>query len=188
MKVGYARVSSYGQSLDIQLSKLTEYGCERIFSDKVSGTTQDRPQMLQCLDFVREGDQLVITKLDRLARSTFHLTKIAKELEARKVELIVLDQNIDTSTPTGRLLFNVLASIAEFENEIRQERQQEGLKRAKEKGIKLGAKPKLSAQQIETMLQRQADGETVKTICHCYSISQATFYRLRKEKQEKDKS
>lgn len=179
MKIGYARVSSHGQSLDIQMSKLEAFGCERIFSDKVSGTTQDRPEMSQCLDYIRDGDQLVITKLDRLARSTYHLTQIAKRLELKHVELIVLDQNIDTSTATGRLLFNVLASIAEFENEIRRERQQEGLKQAKERGVQLGAKKKLSDIQVELMLKQHTQGVPVRSICHSYNISPATFYRLR---------
>ena len=126
-KIGYARVSSTGQSLEIQLSKLTAYGCTepdgQIFQEKKSGTnTNNRPQLQECLRHVRKGDTLVITKLDRLARSTLDLTQIAEDLKTRGVELVVIDQNIDTSTPTGKLLFNMLASIAEFENDIRRER------------------------------------------------------------------
>ena len=105
-KVGYARVSTQGQSLDVQVAKLTEYGCNEIFKDKLSGTTADRPSLKECRTYVRRGDSLVITKLDRLARSTFHLTQIAEELKQKGVDLVVLDQNIDTSTPTGKLLFN----------------------------------------------------------------------------------
>ena len=133
--VGYARVSTVGQSLDVQLSKLSEYGCEKVFSDKHTGTTADRPYLKECRNYIREGDSLVITKLDRLARSTYHLTQIAEELKQKGADLVVLDQNIDTSTPTGKLLFNMLASIAEFETEIRKERPMEGIAKAKERGV-----------------------------------------------------
>ena len=142
--VGYARVSSIGQSLDVQLDKLKADGCDEIFKEKRSGVTADRPELKECRKYVRKGDLLVITKLDRLARSTFHLTQIAEELREKGAELIVLDQNIDTSTSVGKLLFNVLASIAEFETEIRKERQFDGIQKAKEKGVQFGRKPKLT--------------------------------------------
>ena len=134
--VGYARVSSTGQSLDVQQDKLNSAGCSKVYQEKHTGITADRTQLKAVMDYVRDGDSLVITKLDRLARSTFHLTEIAERLKGKGVELVVLDQNIDTNTPTGRLLFNLLASIAEFETEIRKERQLEGIQKAKEKGVK----------------------------------------------------
>ena len=161
-KVGYARVSSIGQSLDVQLAKLNEFGCKEIFKDKQTGTTADRPQLKECRRYLRKGDSLVITKLDRLARSTYHLTQIAEELKSNRVDLVVLDQNIDTSTSTGKLLFNMLASIAEFETEIRKERQMEGIAKAKEKGVQFGRKAKLSEQEINQMKRERDRGVKIK--------------------------
>jgi DNA invertase Pin-like site-specific DNA recombinase len=177
-RVGYARVSTIGQNLDVQLSKLNEYGCDEIFRDKHTGTTADRPQLKQCRKYVRRGDSLVITKLDRLARSTFHLTQIAEELKEKKVDLIVLDQQIDTSTSTGKLLFNMLASIAEFETEIRKERQLEGIAKAKEKGIKFGRKAKLKEDQVCQMRLERKQGIKIKDLMEKYSMSKASIYRL----------
>ena len=126
--VGYARVSSVGQSLDVQLDKLKF--CDKIFEEKQSGSSNNRPRLKDCLEYVREGDTLIITRLDRLARSTLHLCQIASELEKKGVNLRVLDQSIDTSDATGRLLFNMLGAIAQFETEIRAERQMDGIKKA----------------------------------------------------------
>jgi DNA invertase Pin-like site-specific DNA recombinase len=177
-KVGYGRVSSVGQSLDVQQFKLDDYGCEKIFLDKHSGTTADRPKLKEVRSYVRQGDSLVITKLDRLARSTYHLTQIAEELKQKEVDLIVLDQNIDTSTPTGKLLFNVLASIAEFETEIRRERQMEGIAKAKEKGVRFGRKPKLQDPEIMQMRIEREKGVKISELMDKYSISKASVYRL----------
>ncbi|MBE0470387.1 MAG: recombinase family protein [Methyloprofundus sp.] len=176
--VGYARVSSVGQKLDVQLEKLKTYGCEKIFEEKVSGTTANRVQLHRCLEYLREGDSLVITKLDRLARSTFHLTQISNLLEEKSVDFVVLDQQIDTSTSTGKLLFNMLASIAEFETEIRKERQLEGIEKAKSKGVKFGAKKKLTEQEIEQMTQEREAGVLVKDLAKKYGISIPSVYRL----------
>ena len=176
--VGYARVSSVGQSLDVQVEKLTEYGCEKIYKEKRSGTTADRPELKSSLDYVREGDTLVITKLDRLARSTFHLTQIVNGLEKKGVDFVVIDQQIDTSTPTGKLLFNVLASIAEFETQIRKERQVEGISKAKEKGVKFGAKPKLTETLIQEMSSKRKSGVLIKDLMSEYGLSKASVYRL----------
>ena len=107
--VGYARVSSVGQSLDIQLEKLAH--CDKVFQEKKSGTSDKRPRLQECLEYVREGDTLVITRLDRLARSTLHLCQIADELQRKQVNLKVIDQNINTGDATGRLLFNMLSAI-----------------------------------------------------------------------------
>lgn len=182
-KIGYARVSSTGQSLEIQLSKLIEHGCTEpdgeIFQEKKSGTnTDNRLQLQACLRHVRKGDTLVITKLDRLARSTLHLTQIAEDLRVKGVELVVLDQNIDTSTPTGKLLFNMLGSIAEFENDIRRERQSDGVAKARDNGVKFGAKAKLSDKQLSEMKQKRADGVLIKDIMSEYGLSKASVYRL----------
>ncbi|WP_305909591.1 recombinase family protein [Methylomarinum sp. Ch1-1] len=180
-KIGYARVSSTGQSLDAQLKKLTKYcgdGDSEIFQEKHTGTTDNRPQLKACLRHLRKGDQLVVTKLDRLARSTLHLTQIADDLQTRGIELVVLDQNIDTSTPTGKLLFNMLASIAEFETALRKERQTDGIAKAKENGVKFGAKSKLTPTQITELKEKRASGTKIKDLMSEYQISKATAYRL----------
>lgn len=175
--IGYARVSSIGQSLEVQKSKLSH--CDKIFTEKRSGsTTANRPVFKQCQVYLREGDTLVVTKLDRLARSTYHLTQIAEELKSNGVELVVTDQNIDTSTPTGRLLFSMLGAIAEFENEIRRERQLDGIKLAKERGVQFGAKPKLSESEINDMRKKRDEGVLIKDLMNEYRISKASVYRL----------
>ena len=182
-KIGYARVSSTGQSLDIQIEKLTTYGCTepdgQIFQEKKSGSkAENRTELKSCLKHLRKGDSLVITKLDRLARSTYDLTQIANDLEVRGIDLVVLDQSIDTSTPTGKLLFNMLGSIAEFENAIRAERQTDGIAKAKELGIKFGAKPKLTPEQLTELKQRRSEGVKVKDLMNDYGLSKASVYRL----------
>lgn len=178
--VGYARVSTIGQSLDVQLDKLSAFGCEEIFKEKRSGVTADRPELKECRKYIRKGDRLVITKLDRLARSTFHLTQIAEELREKGAELVVLDQNIDTSTPTGKLLFNVLASIAEFETEIRKERQFDGIQKAKENGVQFGRKPKLNEDQILEMRKKRNNGVLIKNLMNEFKLSKASVYRMLK--------
>ena len=176
--VGYARVSTVGQSLDVQLSKLQAFGCDPIFSDKHTGTTADRPSLKECRNYLRKGDSLIITKMDRLARSTFHLTQIAEELKVKGADLVVLDQNIDTTTPTGKLLFNMLASIAEFETEIRRERQLEGIEKAKEKGVQFGRKAKLSDDEVQELREKRADGVLIKDLMVEFGLSKASVYRL----------
>ncbi len=176
--VGYARVSSIGQSLQVQIQKLSGYHCDKIYKEKRTGTTADRPELKSCLDYVRDGDTLVITKLDRLARSTYHLTQISEGLKQKGVELVVLDQSIDTSTPTGKLLFNMLASIAEFETEIRKERQMDGIANAKKNGVKFGAKAKLTDDQIDQMKLDREGGLLIKDLCVKYGLSKASVYRL----------
>ena len=179
--VGYARVSSVGQSLEVQQEKLVSYGVDKLFAEKLSGTTAARPELKSCLDYVREGDVLVITKLDRLARSTLHLHKIVNDLNDRGVGFKVLDQSIDTTTKEGRLLFSILASLAEFETELRAERTNEGRIAAVERGVKFGAKPKLTKNQIAEMIQKRSQGVLIKDLMSEYKLSKASVYRLMSE-------
>jgi len=173
--IGYARVSSVGQTLAVQLDKLEQ--CDRVFQEKVSGVTDKRPQLQACLEYVRQGDTVVVTKLDRLARSTLHLCQIAAELERKQVDLQVLDQSIDTSSATGRLLFNMLGAIAQFETEIRAERQREGIRKAKERGVKFGKKKRLTRQQIAELQERRRQGVLIKTLMQDYRLSKTSVYR-----------
>jgi len=173
--VGYARVSSVGQSLDVQLDKLKH--CDRIYQEKKSGSSSKRLELKVCLDYVREGDTLVVTRLDRLARSTLHLCQIAAELARKQVDLQVLDQNIDTGDATGRLLFNMLGAIGQFEMEIRAERQRDGIQKAKERGVHLGRKKRLSVRQINELRDRRTQGVLIKTLMKDYGLSKASVYR-----------
>jgi len=173
--IGYARVSSVGQTLAVQLDKLEQ--CDRVFQEKVSGVTDKRPQLQTCLEYVRQGDTVVVTKLDRLARSTLHLCQIAAELERKQVDLQVLDQSIDTSSATGRLLFNMLGAIAQFETEIRAERQREGIRKAKERGVKFGKRKKLNQQQVVELQEGRRQGVLIKTLMRDYGLSKTSVYR-----------
>ena len=151
--------------------------CDKIFKEKKSGSSDKRPRLKACLEYVREGDTLVVTRLDRLARSTLHLCQIADELQRKKVNLQLLNQNINTADATGRLLFNMLGAIAQFETEIRAERQADGIQKAKERGVSFGRKRKLTQKQIDQLRQRREQGELIKTLMKDYSLSKASVYR-----------
>ena len=139
--VGYARVSSTGQDLDVQLEKLKS--CEKVFKEKRSGVDAGRPE-LKSLEYLRDGDILVVTKLDRLARSTSDLYRIVSQLAEKGVSFKVIDDpSIDTTSRTGKLVMGILALIAEFENDIRRERQMDGIRKAHERGVRFGRKPLL---------------------------------------------
>ena len=158
--------------------KLNEFGCDKVFQEKRSGTTAQRPEFKRCIEYVREGDLLVITKLDRLARSTLHLHSTLSKLNEKDVGFKVLDQSIDTTTKEGRLMFSILASIAEFETELRKERQEEGIKKALANGVKFGAKPKLNERQINQLIDDKISGFTIPELMDKYNISKPTIYRL----------
>lgn len=178
--VGYARVSSVGQSLEVQLQKLHDFGCQadHVFKEKRSGVTAQRQALEECLRFVRKGDLLVVTKLDRLARSTLDLHRIIEQLNTKGVGFKVLDQAIDTTTKEGRLMFSILASIAEFETELRKERQMEGIAKAKSNGVKFGRQAMLSPEQVAEMRQKRAQGVLIKDLMAGYQLSKASVYRL----------
>lgn len=175
-KIGYARVSSWGQSLDVQLEKLN--ACDRIFQEKQSArSTESRAQLLLCLDYVRDGDVLVITKLDRLARSTRDLLNILNRLDQKRVKLHVIDQQIDTSTPAGMLLVTMLGAIAAFENDLRKERQTDGIAMAKSKGVQFGRKRALTDEQVQRLRELRSEGRQIADLMNEYKISKASVYR-----------
>jgi DNA invertase Pin-like site-specific DNA recombinase len=183
MKVGYARVSTTDQHLDIQLAKLQAVGCEENFKEHRSGTSAARPALQECLMFLRRTDTLVITRLDRLARSTLHLCTIAEDLRQRGIQLLVIDQAIDTSTSSGVLHFQMLGAIAEFETALRRERQMEGIAHAKANGVHFGRKHALTTLQIATLRQRRAQGILIKVLMQEYRLSKAAIYRYLKHGQ-----
>lgn len=176
--VGYARVSSIGQSLEVQLDQLRAAGCEKIFAEKKTGTTKEgREQLESALQYVREGDVFVVCRLDRLARSITDLRLIVDQLEAKGVAFRCLQQGaIDTTRSEGRLLLNILASFAEFEADIRRERQQEGINRAKADGRYRGRVKSISAEEIAKL---EAEGKGATEIARLLGIGRASVYRLR---------
>ncbi|MDX7828070.1 recombinase family protein [Aeromonas caviae] len=147
--VGYARVSTGGQSLEVQLRALAE--CNKVFKEKVSGASDDRPQLTLLLDYVKEGDVVMVTKLDRLARNTRHLLEISEYLQHKQVALRILNLGIDTSTPTGKLMLTMIGAIATFERELMLERQAEGIELAKRRGVYKGRKPTAMAKGNEVL-------------------------------------
>lgn len=186
MRIGYARVSSSGQRLDVQLDRLAD--CDRIFSEMASAASaKGRPELQKALDYVRDEDVFLVTKLDRLARSVVDLAGIVQKLEAKKVELIVMDQGIDTTTMYGRLQFNILPAIGEFERELIKERSMEGRLKAIARGVKFGAKPKLTKQEISELIRDfEAPGCSKADIAEHYGISRSSVYRLYAENCQKD--
>lgn len=184
-KIGYARVSSTGQSLEVQLDKLNQVGCDKIYHEKQSGKTASRPEFQKCMNYLREGDTLVITRLDRLARSVIHLSQVAERFQAENIDLVVIDQAIDTSTPTGRLMFNMLAAIAEFETDLRSERQLEGITKAKEHGVKFGRPTKRTAEIDVEIYNKRKEGVSIGQLAKNYGLGSATIYRILNDVSEK---
>lgn len=151
-KIGYARVSMRGQCDDSQVDELTVYGCDRIFTDRgVSGKHAARPELDAALEYMREGDVFVITRMSRAMRSLRHLLELAEQLRERGIGLVVLKQSIDTTSPTGRLVFHILGAIDEFQRELIVEGTLEGLESARARGRTGGRKPKLSSGQVATI-------------------------------------
>ncbi len=182
VNIGYARVSTDGQSLDVQLDQLKKSGCTKIFREKVSGATQNRPQLTRMLEFVREGDTVTVCKLDRIARSTKHLLEMVEQLEKKGVAFKVLNINLDTSTPTGKLMLTMLGAIAEFERSLMLERQREGIEKAKREGRYKGRKPtaKEKAPQVLELIQKHPK-ITKQAIADELGIGVASVYRILQE-------
>lgn len=178
--VGYARVSSIGQSLDVQTEQLIAAGCDEIFAEKKSGTsTAGREQLDLALRFVRKGDVLVVTRLDRLARSLSDLSRIVEDLGRRQVGFRCLQQgSVDTTKPEGRLMLGMLACFAEFETAIRKERQREGIEKAKEAGRYRGRPKTVDARQVQLLL---STGMGPTEVAKRMGVGRASVYRVSKE-------
>lgn len=187
IKIGYARVSTADQSLDLQIDALTKAGCEKIYTEKMSGAKDDRPELARALDTLRAGDAFVVYKLDRLARSTKKLIEVADQLKNMNVEFVSIKDNLDTSTPTGRLMFGMLAILAEFERDIIRERVNAGLEAARARGRK-GGRPAADKKKVKQALTLYDSREySISEITRLTGISQATLYReLKKRKEEQN--
>lgn len=177
--VAYARVSTGQQDYQAQLDRLAAAGATKIFAEKRSGLDGDRPQLAECLRYVREGDTLIVTKLDRLARSTADLYKIVTELSDKGVGFKVLDDAaVDTTSRTGKLVMGILALIAEFETEIRKERQMEGIAKAKAEG-RVGGRPKLATSAVEAEIRKlRTAGLSIRKIAAEVGFSKATIQKV----------
>jgi DNA invertase Pin-like site-specific DNA recombinase len=174
--VGYARVSSAGQDLEIQLAALKAAGCDVIRSEKVSGTsTEGRAELHTVMAFLRRGDTLTVTKIDRLARSIADLSNIVRELDSRGVALKATDQPIDTSSAAGKAFLGMLGVFAEFETNIRKERQLEGIAAAKKAGVYKGRPAKIEAEKIAKL---RAEGLGASEIAKRLKIGRASVYRV----------
>jgi DNA invertase Pin-like site-specific DNA recombinase len=160
------------------MCKLKSSQCERVFKEKQSAVDADRPELRRCLDYLREGDTLLVTKIDRLARSTSDLYRIVSRLADKGVEFKVIDDpSIDTTSRTGKLVMGILALIAEFENDIRRERQMDGIAKAKERGVRFGRKRELTIDRVEQIKALRLRGWTVPEIMRQARLSKASVYR-----------
>ena len=178
MQVGYARTSTVDQNygLEAQIEELTKAGCERIFSEQISSIGKNRSELASALEFVREGDVFVVTKLDRLVRSVSELCKINDALDTEGVALRILSIALDSGTASGKLMLNLLGSVAEFETAIMKERQREGIERARRDGKYSGRKPTARAKTVEVKRLR-AKGIGAAEIARTVGISRASVYR-----------
>ena len=178
MKVGYARVSSVDQNLDVQLEILKSFGCKKIYQEKVSGTsTQGRNKLKECIEFVREGDELVITRIDRLARSVLDLQLNVKELSDKGVNLSATEQPISTKDATSKCFLDMLGVFAELETNLRKERQNEGILRAKQKGVYKGRKSSINVNKIKEL---KNSGMGATAIAKEMGIHRDSVYRVLK--------
>ena len=177
MLVGYARVSTQDQNLDLQVKALTKAGCKKVFNDKTSGARAERPGLTAALAMMRDGDTLVVWKLDRLGRSVKHLVDLVGELRKQGIQFKSLTDSIDTNTASGRFFFHVMASLAEMERELIVERTCAGLEAARRLGRKGGRKRKMTDSKIESAKKLLASGVTPRDVAKNLGVSIPTLYR-----------
>jgi len=177
MFVGYARVSTSDQNLDLQLSALKKIGCEKLYQDQMSGTKTNRPGLEMALEVLRENDTLVVWKLDRLGRTVKGLIELVNKLEKKNIHFKSITDNVDTSTPSGRFFFHIMASLAQMERELIAERTKAGLAAAKAKGRVGGRKRKMTNSKIESAKKLLAAGILPKDVAYDLGISIPTLYR-----------
>lgn len=177
MLVGYARVSTIEQNLDLQLAALEEVGCEKLYKDQISGTKTNRPGLNMALEVLRKNDTLVVWKLDRLGRTVKGLIDLVNQLHQKEIHFKSITDNVDTSTPAGRFFFHVMASLAQMERELMVERTRAGLAAAKAKGRVGGRKRKMTQSKIESAKQLLATGSLPKDVAQNLGISIPTLYR-----------
>jgi DNA invertase Pin-like site-specific DNA recombinase len=182
--IGYARVSTWDQTTNLQRDALQDAGCLRIFQETASGTKTDRPELAAALAYARAGDTLVVWRLDRLGRSLKHLIDTVSSLEQQGVGFRSLQEGVDTTSSSGKLVFHIFAALAEFERDLIVDRTRAGLTAARERGSKPGRRPSLSRDQVEIVRQMHSQGKhTVSQIAGIVGVSRATVYRNLEPKQ-----
>jgi DNA invertase Pin-like site-specific DNA recombinase len=181
MKYGYARVSTNSQDTKLQIDALVEAGCKKIYEDKMSGSKTDRPELNQCLKAMDENDILVVWKLDRLGRSLQHLITVVHELEQQNKGFQSLTESIDTTNPTGKLIFHIFASLAEFERSLISQRVIAGLEASKKMGTKFGRPNALTNKDKEMAIVMFNGGATKGAIANHFGVARQTIYSLLKE-------
>lgn len=177
MLIGYARVSTQDQNLDLQIDALVKTGCEKVFEDKLSGSRAERPGFAKALEMLREGDTLVVWKLDRLGRSVKNLIDLVGKLHKQGIQLKSLTDNIDTGTPSGRFFFHVMVSLAEMERELTVERTRAGLEVARQLGRKGGRKRLMTNSKIESARKLLVNGVPPRDVAKNLGVSVPTLYR-----------
>jgi DNA invertase Pin-like site-specific DNA recombinase len=179
MKIGYARVSTQDQNLDLQLRVLKKAGCRKTFQEKASGATRARPELQRMLEQLREGDVIVVWKLDRLARSTRHLLETMEMIREAGARFQSLSEPwADTTTHAGKMIMTVFAGIAEFERDLIRERTTAGRKAAMQRGVRFGRPPKLNADQRKLIVRLLEEGKGVAELARSFKVHTATIYRL----------
>lgn len=179
MKIGYARVSTQDQSLDLQLKALKKAGCQKTFREKVSGLNRQRTEFQRMLDQIRPGDTIIVWKLDRLARSTRDLLNTIETInEAGGKFQSISEPWANTTTQAGKMIMTVFAGIAEFERDLIRERTGAGLAAAKQRGVRLGRPRKLNPDQVQAASQLLSDGKAVRDVARTFKVHEATIYRL----------
>ena len=188
MKIGYVRVSTLDQCSLMQEEALKKAGCTKIFTDIASGAKKERPGLAKALSYVREKDSIVVWRLDRLGRSIQHLIQIIKDLQDRKIGFTSIQENIDTTTSGGKLVFHIFGALAEFERELIRERTNAGLATARKRGRVGGRPSQLTTAQVKRMLDLYKDSNvSIVELCKMYNISRPSFYNyLKKEQKIKD--
>lgn len=181
MKFGYARVSTEKQNLSMQIDALENYGVDEIVSDKASGAKIEREGLNNLLNKLREGDTLVVWKLDRLGRTMYQLVNLLNEFNENNINFVSIKDGIDTSTTMGKFLFHIMGAMAEMEREVINDRVKSGLASAKARGRKGGRKKAHSKNKRETMIKMHLDGYSKKEICESMDVSRTTLYRYIKE-------
>jgi DNA invertase Pin-like site-specific DNA recombinase len=177
MLIGYARVSTTDQNLDLQIAALTKVGCEKIFDDKISGSRAERPGLARAMELLRKDDTLVVWKLDRLGRSVKNLVDLVADLQKQGIHFKSLTDSIDTGTPSGRFFFHVMASLAEMERELTAERTRAGLEVARQLGRKGGRKRQMTDSKIESAKKLLANGISPRDVAANLGVSVPTLYR-----------
>jgi DNA invertase Pin-like site-specific DNA recombinase len=181
MKIGYCRVSTDDQNPDMQLTALKRAGCKKIFTDKATGAHVKRPELAKCLKALKAGDVLVVWKLDRLGRSLHDLIGLLDDLKKQGVAFRSVTESIDTTTPTGRAMWQMVGILAELERSLIQERTKAGRAAAQARGVKMGRKPLLSAQQAAHARKLREQGESPRNIAQSLNVSRRTLYRALQE-------